>query len=126
MYQGVTKPLTIASAGPGGDCGADDRSWQGGMSGWLAGGPLLVEEEGGEGGGVVVGVEAEDGVGAATLLLHVWGLGGQPEPAADNETARPGEVPDDEGGQMGAERIDHGLVRSRGLGAGTTRSGASR
>ena len=87
---------------------------------------MLVEEEEGKGGGFVVGVEAEDVVATAALFLHVCGLGGQPEPAVGNKNAGAGEAPDDEGGQMGAERIDHGLVRSRGLGADTTRSGASR
>ena len=94
-----------------------------GVASWW---PVLVEEKEGEGGGLVVGVEAEDGVETATLFLHVWGCGGQPEPTVDNKNAGASETPHDEGGQMGAKHIDHGLVRSRGLGASTTRSGASR
>ena len=37
--------------------------------GGLAGGPLLVEEEDREGGRLIVGIEAEDGVEAATPFL---------------------------------------------------------
>lgn len=44
--------------------------------GGLAGGALLVEEDEGEGRGLVVGVEGEDGVEAETLLLRSVGVSG--------------------------------------------------
>ena len=37
MYQGITIPLTIVSAGPEGDCSTVHRGWQGGMgASWAA------------------------------------------------------------------------------------------
>ena len=41
----------------------------------------------GKGRRVVVGVEVEDSVEAATFLLKVLGVSGQPEPGVDNEGA---------------------------------------
>ncbi|HUW08478.1 MAG TPA: hypothetical protein VM537_02060 [Anaerolineae bacterium] len=60
------------------------------MSAWLAGGLLLVEEEEGEGGVLVVGVEAEDGVETAGLFLDVWRLVGEPEPGSGQQDCEGG------------------------------------
>jgi hypothetical protein len=60
---------------------------------WLVGGPLLVE--------------AEDGVEAATFLLKVVGFGCEPEPALEDEHTGAGEPSHDEGGEVGAESINH-------------------
>ena len=68
------------------------------MWAWLAGGPVLVEEKEGEGGGLVVGVEAEDGVEAAAFFLDVLGVCGKPEPGTDHEECGAREVSDCECG----------------------------
>jgi hypothetical protein len=70
---------------------------------------VLVEEEEGKGGWLVLGVELEDSVEAATLVLGVAGFGGQPEPALDEEHAGTGEVLDDKLSQERPELVDHWL-----------------
>jgi len=75
------------------------------LVGYLAGGPLLVEEEQREGGRLVVGLELEHRVEAATLLLKVTRLSGQPEAGPDDEDAGA-----DERSQPGSESVDHWTV----------------
>ena len=77
------------------------------MEGGLARRPLLVKEEKGKGRWLVGGVEGEDAVEAATLLLKVVGFTGQPEPGVDNHRPGAGEVVDDERREARAEAIDH-------------------
>jgi hypothetical protein len=80
------------------------------LVGYLAGGPLLVEEEQREGGRLVVGLELEHRVEAATLLLKVTRLSGQPEAGPDDEDAGAPEAVDDERSQPGSESVDHWTV----------------
>jgi NADPH-dependent glutamate synthase beta subunit-like oxidoreductase len=62
-----------------------------------AGRPRLVQEEG-EGRRLAVGVEVEDGVEPATLLLKVVGFGGEPEPGLNDEDAESREGVDTDSG----------------------------
>ena len=81
--------------------------------GGLVGGSLLVKQEEGEGGGLVVRVEGEDCVEAAALVLKVARFGGQPEPGADHEERGMSKVSDYELGQECSELSKHEELRGR-------------